>query len=172
MATPGDVDPEESLGRGIGFKERELKEQKRLRKRLRQLHKDFMPQQGRNEVSVDRISIAPRDEIVTIASRREKEREPSRTFGGWAFVTPEEAARNGRHVVATSIEGNDYHADITFPQKALGNQDEQKEHAWALAAASRWCPLDYRFVYRTQVGDTPGATPLENLESGAGFLEA
>ena len=89
-------------------------------------------------MSVDRLSIAPPDEAVTLAVEIGEER--GRSFHGWAVVKVDAASRNGRSVVASPKpeRNNPYHADIVLPLEATGNRLKQKEHAQQLADQAVW----------------------------------
>ena len=102
---------------------------------------EFLPRQGETHISVDRLSIAPLNDVTAIADARDGAR--NRNFYGWAVVSASNAALNGRIVeVSPILNINPYHADIILPQSAADDRDEQKRHAQELRDASRWraCP--------------------------------
>ena len=99
-----------------------------------------MPQEGDVEVSIDRLSVAPPEEAVTIAELREGKRTPPRTFYGWAVLTPEAASGSGRQVVPSPTPDNPYHGDIVLPEAARGNDKVLEKHAQQLADLSVWHP--------------------------------
>ena len=77
-------------------------------------------------------------EAVAIADNVGAARTHSATFYGWAFLTAEEAGRNGRGAIASPFNNNPYHADIRLPELTAEDREEQKRHAQELADASRW----------------------------------
>lgn len=134
MEIPESVAPDESLGRGISSS--------RIARRARRPNFQvpinvFLPPRGETDISVDRLGVAPHDAAVTIADTRDSARD--RTFYGWAVLTAEVATGNGREVAASPIPCvNPYHADITLPEEATHDREEQKRHAQELADASFW----------------------------------
>jgi len=96
----------------------------------------FLEKEGEARLSVDRLDVAPAAEASEIADRVATARK--RTFYGWAVVTSETAAANGRRVLATPQPENPYHADIVLPDLAAEDREEQKRHAQELADSSVW----------------------------------
>ena len=131
MSIPDDIARTEELGRGI-FSSRTARRAPR-----RIPHHVFLERHGETDISVDRLSIAPQDEAIEIADDVGNAR--NREFYGWAVVVAEDAAENGRRVVASPIMNqNPYHADIVLPSIASEDREEQKRHAQELADISRW----------------------------------
>ena len=98
---------------------------------------EFLPPEGKPEISVDRLSVAPPDQATLIADSRDNVR--GRTFHGWATVTAEKSAGNGRRVVASPIPcQNPYHADIVLSADTANNREKQKLHAQELADSPYW----------------------------------
>ena len=109
MNAPESVGPDEELGRSV-FSSRNARRAAR-----RVPHHVFLERPGETDISVDRLSVAPPDEAVEIADSVGNAR--NREFYGWAVVIAEDAARNGRKVVASPIlNQNPYHADIVLPE--------------------------------------------------------
>lgn len=130
MNVPEDIAAGEELGRGV-FSSRTAR---RAHRRIP--HHIFLERVGETSISVDRLSVAPMDEAVEIADGIGEMR--NRQFYGWAVVTNEDAARNGRRVAASPIGDNPYHADILLPGIAAEDREEQKRHAQELADVARW----------------------------------
>lgn len=128
---PADVALEEELGRGVASSKGAARA-----KRSRVPFREFLPQSGETNISVDRLSVAPLNDALAIAEARDTAR--GRTFYGWVVVTAESAGENGRQVVASPVYDNPYHADIVLPQSVAQDRDSQKRHAQELADSSRW----------------------------------
>ena len=93
-----------------------------------------------DEISVDRMDHAQRDEMAKIAIARGRDRaDGGKDFQGWAILTVDDAAANGRTVQASGTELNSFHADIclNLPDDEK-RRDLQKEHSVALAARASW----------------------------------
>ena len=75
-----------------------------------------------------------------LAAARGQEREPDgKTFYGWAVLTADKAASNGRTVEATPAESNPYHADLCLNLPDNPDRRElQKQHSVELAAHAKW----------------------------------
>jgi len=93
-----------------------------------------------DRISVDRMDFAPRQVMAMLAVARGRGRESGgRTFYGWAILTADRAAANGRTVEATPFESNPYHADICLNLTDSPDRRElQKQHSVELAAYARW----------------------------------
>ena len=90
-------------------------------------------------ISVDRMDHAPREVLAALSMQIGQNRTPSRDFYGWAVMTVEAAASNGRTVRATPNESNIYHADIFLNLDAdEERRDRQKQHANELATRAIW----------------------------------
>ena len=72
---------------------------------------------------------------------RARNRTPPRQLYGWAVITVQDAASNGRTVEATTRPDNIYHADIFLNIAGGELRDRLKQHATELAARSRWLGL-------------------------------
>ena len=134
MDIPGGVDPDEQLGRSVSSSRAA---RRASRPNFQVPLNIFLPPRDESNISVDRLSVAPLEVAVAIADKRDAERD--RRFYGWAVITAEAAAVNGRDVTASPIpDVNLYHADIILPPGAAHDRDEQKRHAQELADASFW----------------------------------
>ena len=132
MQIPETIAADEELGRGVSSRN----SANRARRSLLPIN-EFLPRQGETHISVDRLSIAPLNEVTAIADARDSAR--NRNFYGWAVVSASNAALNGRIVEASPILNiNPYHADIILPQSAADDRDAQKRHAQELRDASHW----------------------------------
>ena len=90
-------------------------------------HMFFLEKLGEPKIFVDRLSVAPLEEVVKIAERVAGARDAS--FYGWAIVAAKRIRENGRKVVATPLPDNPYHADILLPEGAAEDREEQQRHA-------------------------------------------
>lgn len=122
---------QEELGRGV-FSSKNAKRAKRSRVPAHV----FLEKLGEPKISVDRMSVAPLEEVVKVAERVAAGRDAS--FYGWAIVTAKRIRENKREVVATPLPENPYHAEILLPEGAAEDREEQQRHAQELADASRW----------------------------------
>ena len=98
---------------------------------------------GDDRISVDRLDRARLSDLAALAAERGRQRGPSgHEFRGWAVVTVEEAASNGRCVEATPTPTNPFHADICLNLSAglaeEERREEQKLHANDLARRAQW----------------------------------
>lgn len=135
MSVNESIAPDEELGRSVG--------PTRVAKRARRKEFrfiDFMPGNGEDRISLDRVTIAPEQEIVEIAELREQRRTPPHKLHGWIIVTAEAVMDNGCAVNASPQDENCYHADVIFPQTALADEVTLKERAQDLADAAAWHP--------------------------------
>ena len=132
MPVPETIAEWENLGRGIYSRSTAKRAS-----RNRTPYNVFLPPSGGMSISVDRLSVAPLEEVITIAKQRAANREGE--FRGWATVTANAACKEGRTVVASPIEGeNPYHSDIVLPAAVANDRKMQKHHALALASRSSW----------------------------------
>ena len=100
----------------------------------------------KNEISVDRSSLAGDAITLTLAVDRLKERikhGTAKTFHGWRILLKRDAAVDGRDVVGARVDGNPYHAniellDLSPPPPPY--EDPYVFHAQKLADASHWKP--------------------------------
>ena len=86
------------------------------------------------------MDFATRQEMAMLAAARGQERGPDgKTFYGWAILTADKAASNGRFVEASPVESNPYHADICLNVPDNPDRRElQKQHSVELAAHAKW----------------------------------
>lgn len=131
MSVSKSVAPEEDLGRSI-FSRKNAKRAERSRVP----YHVFLERRGERKISVDRLSMAPADKAEAIADCVGAAR--GRSFHGWAVLSADAAATDGRRVLETPLANNPYHADIVLPALAAAARDEQKRHAKSLATHSYW----------------------------------
>ncbi len=131
MIVPKDMASDEELGRGV-FSGSTAARARRSRVPLNV----FLERRGETNISVDRLSAAPPNKAIAIADSVAAAR--SADFHGWAVLTVDHAARNEREVIATPLLDNPYHADISLPELAGEDREEQKRHAQELADFSAW----------------------------------
>ena len=83
---------------------------------------------------------AERTTLATIATERGKGREEgAKIFQGWAVLTVNDAAAEGRSVQESPIDLNPFHADIRLNLPDEGDRrDIQKKHSVDLAARASW----------------------------------
>ena len=130
--TPDPITASEELGRGI-FSRRDARAAERGQVRPTV----FLERRGLREISVDRLTLAPPDEAVTIADAVAAGRAGHQSFYGWAVLAASEAISVGCTVVATPYQWNPYHADIVLPESAT-DEWKQQQYALELAARARW----------------------------------
>ena len=132
MNSPTTITTWEELGRGVYSS----KQARRCRNNRIPV-KVFLERTGRVKISVDRLTVAPYDEVAAIARERSEDRDGN--FYGWAVVNVEDATSSNRTVVSSPIEDvNPYHADIVLPPNAATDPEEQTRHAQELADSSYW----------------------------------
>ena len=131
MTVPGDLTGEEELGRRVHSSK---SAQRASRSRIP--FREFLEKPGVIDLSVDRLSVVPPNEVTAIADRDGTERNA--VFYGWAVLTVAQAARDGRNAIASPLPNNPYHADICLPALAGEDREEQKRHAQELADVSGW----------------------------------
>ena len=133
MSVASQIEADESLGRRFYSRT----SAKRAR-RSNVPHREFMPPNGSNNISVDRLTMAEQDgaDIANIAHADSVTR--SGPFRGWAVIANRDADRNGRKTIASPTIRNLYHGDISLPKSARDDRDEQTRHAQELADASHW----------------------------------
>jgi hypothetical protein len=133
MTVPGNISTEEPLGRRV-FSNTSAKRARRSKVP----HREFLiTKPGETFISVDRLGMAPLDEVAALAQEASVSRD--RQFYGWASVAAREAGGNGRRrVIASPQDGNPYHADIVLPDSAATDRGERIRHAQELADASCW----------------------------------
>jgi hypothetical protein len=86
------------------------------------------------------MDYARREEMAMIAITRGHDRgDGGKDFQGWAMLTVNDAASDGRTVQASPIESNRFHADIVLNLPEDGDRrDMQKRHSVDLAARASW----------------------------------
>ena len=128
MTAPDRIDREEDLGRRVFTQS--------LARRLKAVHRMFLPKRGEVSISVDRLNVAPQSDLTALAHAASGSRDGP--FCGWASIATEDACRNRRRVEASPVDGNPYHAEILLPSSAATDRGEQVRHAHELADASCW----------------------------------
>ena len=116
----------------------------------------FIPGRGVDRISVDRLDHASREVMAEIAIGRGQERpDGPKTFHGWAVLPVHKVKSKTRHVAASPVDGNPYHADITMDleepvpgetvSEEQNNVDPEKQsrarqtqHALELALSAEW----------------------------------
>ena len=63
----------------------------------------------------------------------------TRTFYGWGELSVQDAAEDGRKVIASPLPENPWHADIILPAADVGDK-ARRRHAENLAARAIWRP--------------------------------
>ena len=71
----------------------------------------FEPPAVRDEISVDRLGVAPDDKVAEIARREFNEK-----FYGWYVLTVRDVIRAGCTARRSETDSNPYHADIVCPE--------------------------------------------------------
>ena len=97
----------------------------------------FLVREQAESISVDRMDLAPIDELAEWSRERAHNREPPQ-FYGWAVLKVRDAAANGRTVEATPTPQNRCHADICLNVTGEERRRQQRDHAVELADKSRW----------------------------------
>ena len=128
---PESINAQESLGRSV-FSSRHAKRARRTV--APPLH--FLEKCRETDISVDRLDFASKEDMAEISEAVAAARD--KNFYGWAVVATEIAEASGRQVSATPQPDNPYHADIKLPDCVMEDREAQKQHAQALADASRW----------------------------------
>ena len=94
-----------------------------------------------DNLSVDRLDLAPHEEMVRIGDDRGAYRR--KPFFGWAVLSVEQASQRGREVRATPQLDNQYHADIILHlSQSDERRDEARQHALHLASMALYRPRD------------------------------
>ena len=128
------VEGGDDLGRRI-YSERQARQAQRRQGRGR-LKRAFLPDDGQNKLSIDRLSIADMQRATVLAEAEEDKYDGP--FQGWATFKVAVAARAGRSVVASQTQENPYHGDIVLPASVVADKGERDRHARELADASDW----------------------------------
>lgn len=100
----------------------------------------FLEHFGVSRISVDRLSRAPTQVAIASGERIAAERQPPRSFYGWAVVTVEAVRSVGCEAIDSPLPDNPYHADILLPESVEEDRDAQGQYAAALAGLSEWRP--------------------------------
>ena len=129
-----DLGSSENIGRSV-FSD---KAAKRARKGT-VIHDVFLESLEADSISVDRMDHVTRRALAALSIQTGRNRTPRRDFHGWAVLTVDAAASNGRTVRATPNEFNRYHADIFLNLRDdEERRDGQKQHANELATLAKW----------------------------------
>ncbi len=131
---PGPVGDWEELGRGV-FSSSHIRQAAKSVKL-----NAFLEKTGERRISVDRLTLAPPAEAAANAGRVAEQRNPPRTFYGWAVVATEPVRAAGFMVKDSQLPDNLYHADIILPEEAVADADAQTQSAVTLAGMSTWRP--------------------------------
>ena len=103
------------------------------------IHEVFLESLEADSISVDRMDHATRRALAALSIQTGRNRTSPRDFHGWAVLTVDAAASNGRTVRATPNEFNIYHADIFLNlQEDDERRDGQIQHANELATLAKW----------------------------------
>ena len=103
------------------------------------IHEVFLESLEVDSISVDRMDHATRGDLAALSIQTGQNRTPPRDFHGWAVLTVDAAAANGRTVKATPDGFNRYHADIFLNLRDdKERRDGQKQHANELATLAKW----------------------------------
>ena len=73
------------------------------------------------------------------AAARGAKEGTTRTFYGWGELSVQDAAGDGRKVLATPLPENPWHADIILPSADVGDK-ARRQHAENLAGRAIWRP--------------------------------
>ena len=125
----------ESLGRSVYSRRRANKARK-----AKPTPEEFLVRLDDDRISVDRMDHAERREMARLANIRGQGRDNgSKDLQGWAILSVNDAATNGRTVEASPLQENQYHADICLDlPDSDERRDKQKEHSVDLAARASW----------------------------------
>ena len=130
---PVELDANEDLGRAVFSRRRS----NRARAKGAIDMDIFLEREQAESISVDRMDLAPIDELAEWSRERARNRKPPQ-FYGWAVLKVRDAAANGRTVEATPTLQNRCHADILLNVTGEERKGQQKQHAVELADKSRW----------------------------------
>ena len=98
----------------------------------------FLEREEAVSIPVDRMDHASIVELAAWSAERARNRTPPRAFYGRAGLTADNAASNGRTVVATPTPENRCHADICLNVSGDLRRRQQKQHALELAGHAKW----------------------------------
>ena len=128
---------DDMLGRGI-FSCRQAKDFRKGNRKNSRTIRAFIPPDGKDEISVDRLDFISDENMTQIADQSSNMREE--TFCGWAVISVEKAKMNGRDVRPAPKKENPYHANIIFflPKDKEERKAQQQKHANQLASCTEW----------------------------------
>ena len=136
-ALPG-LEAGENLGRSVASETAA----KRARRTGVVIPNIFLEGRGRGSISVDRMDHAPLRAMAELAMARAAARVPPKRLEGWAMLSVQQAASDGRTVEATPHPDNAYHADILLniadSMSDIERRRQQKLHAKQLALHATW----------------------------------
>lgn len=138
----------DSIAKGdrLGREERSQSNARRSFRRLKEEGKArvpvsrFKPPRNSNEISVNRMDLAP---LATMAELGMRNARPSgKSFWGWYILTAADVEGVGCSVKPSSSDDNPYHADIVVPVAldAEERRDDVIEYATGLAYHSTFLP--------------------------------
>ena len=139
---PGAIEPTDEFGR----EERSESGAKRAFRRLdamgggRAPVARFKPPRSSNEISVNRMGLAPEDHLAEIGKKNAK--PLNKSFWGWYILFAGDIEAVGCSVSLSSLADNPYHADIIIPVAldAEDTRDTLIEFARDLAYHARFRP--------------------------------
>ncbi len=109
--------------------------QLKLGNRARIRANKFEPRTDRNDVSVDRMDLAARNELAKLAD--ENTTREGKLFRGWYTLTAHDVSEAGCNVKPTPSPENRYHADIVFPVPLNANNRQNAIRKLAIELAYR-----------------------------------
>ena len=142
---PEEIGSTEPLARAVysrrHFKNREGEPAKVTLKAFEPEKDRSNPAERAREISVDRFNYLSLDAAFSLAEGRATRRKVN--FYGWAVLTAEDAAKDGRYVISSpSIdELNPAHADIMLPPATTSDDEKRAKHLFDLAECAWW--LEY-----------------------------
>ncbi len=138
----------DSIAKGdrLGREERSQSDAKRSFRRLKKEGKarvpvsKFRPPKNSNEISVNRMDLAPVAKMAELGMRNASLSE--KLFWGWYILTAEDIEGVGCSVKSSPSDDNPYHADIVIPVAldAEERRDDVIEYATGLAYHSTFLP--------------------------------
>ncbi len=84
----------------------------------------FVPPKHTNELSVNRMAMAPKDKLAEIGVTNAE--LSGKSFWGWYILSTEDIMIAGCTTIATPLDSNPYHADIIIP---VSLDDDDRRHA-------------------------------------------
>lgn len=150
LRIPKRVGSKESVGRQV-FSRRMAKRSKKGRIP----HRVFLYPKRRH-LSVDRLTIAPRGDILEVAYANATKRHLR--FHGWAQINVEDAQELGCRVAASPVHNNPWHADIVLPDDVVERRDAHRELAHELAKRATWVDVEEESPAGTTSVEGPDVT--------------